>query len=84
MVGRGRPGRRRVVVVATEPVGKTQSIRLLDVLVIGPAMIFAATRRRPPLWLSTAMVVMGAGTIIYNGLNYLAVEKQRRVNHARR
>lgn len=51
---------------------KTQTIRLLDVFVFGPLMIYAGVTTPPPRdWLKYSMIAMGVGTIVYNGWNYL-------------
>lgn len=54
---------------------KTQAIRVLDVLVLGPIMVWAGARRGGlPDWAKVALLVGGAATIVYNGKNF--VEKQ--------
>jgi hypothetical protein len=54
-----------------EPVAKTQAIRVLDVVAIGPAMIWGGALlapRRPALgWF---LVASGLGTMIYNYQNH--------------
>lgn len=49
---------------------KTQMIRLLDVFVFGPLMIAGAVGQRSK-YFRTALMLIGAGTILYNGANYL-------------
>lgn len=52
---------------------KTQAVRLLDVLVFGPLMIYAGVTTPPPRnWLKYSLIALGIGTILYNGRNYLA------------
>jgi hypothetical protein len=55
---------------------KSQTIRLLDVLVIGPAMVSggAALAKETPArrTLGALLLAAGAGTIIYNGHNWRA------------
>lgn len=46
---------------------KSQVVRLLDVLFVGPWMIRAAIRGN-----DTVLLSLGLLTIIYNGQNYLA------------
>ena len=50
----------------------TQWIRIADVLVIGPLMIYVGVVGRPslPPLVSNAIVAAGVGTIVYNGVNY--------------
>ncbi len=50
---------------------KTQTIRILDVFVFGPVIVYAGTRRKLPAWLRASLIVIGAGTVVYNGYNYL-------------
>lgn len=57
---------------------KAQAIRVADVVAIGPLMIYFGTKARSvPRPLRTAMVLFGVGTIVYNGLNFLAVKQRR-------
>ncbi len=55
---------------------KTQWIRLADVFIIGPLMVWGgyALRERNSKAGNTLMA-MGAGTVAYNGRNYLRVRK---------
>ena len=56
---------------------KTQDVRLLDVWVLGPAMILGARQIESP----TLRVIVGAGgaaTILYNLANYQAQRRRKR------
>ena len=58
---------------------KTQNIRLVDVYVIGPAMLYSAFVIPPKhVALRISMAVFGASTIIYNWRNYQCIEKGKR------
>ena len=48
---------------------KTQAIRLVDVFVLGPFMIWAGMQLREP-WARVAMIAAGGATIAYNWQNY--------------
>ena len=62
--------------------GKTQEIRLGDVFILGPFMIWAASQTKPlPDWARSTLFFSGLGTIIYNLYNY---ETQARILEARR
>lgn len=50
---------------------KSQTVRLIDVFLIGPMMIAAGRSRRMPEWMRLAMMGTGFLTIIYNGNNYI-------------
>ena len=57
-------------------IGKTQEIRLVDILALGPFMIWAGARPSDlPLWMRATLIVSGLGTIVYNASNYLEQEK---------
>jgi len=52
--------------------GKTQAVRLVDVFLLGPFMVWAGTRRSAlPDWARAALVISGVATVVYNGRNYL-------------
>lgn len=55
---------------------KAQGVRMADVLVFGPLMIYAGLGRATPMWVRTGMVIIGVGTIVYNLANYLTIEKE--------
>ena len=56
---------------------KTQLIRLADITLIGPFMIYSAMR--PKLTNSEKLILTGLGiaTILYNGINYLKNENKK-------
>lgn len=56
--------------------GKTQAVRVADVLLIGPLMILVGSRCGPPL-ARKALVVAGLATVAYNAKN-LAKKRRRR------
>jgi hypothetical protein len=55
-------------------VAKTQAVRVADVFVIGPLMVFGGLTMpcRPLGWL---LVAFGVGTVVYNGRNYRANQR---------
>lgn len=57
-----------------EPVSKTQAIRVADVFLVGPAMIFGGRKlatKRSSRMLGWSLVIFGVATVLYNGRNYL-------------
>jgi len=57
-------------------VRKSQSVRLLDIFVLGPAMIYLATRARPlSAQERTLLLVTGVGTVAYNWSNWNETRK---------
>lgn len=58
---------------------KTQQIRLADVFVVGPLMIFGGYKLARDQSSKTAgllLALLGAGTVVYNGRNYLRVQRE--------
>jgi hypothetical protein len=57
---------------------KTQIIRLADVVLVGPLMIWAGgkTAKKNPVPGMT-LLLFGIGTIVFNGSNYLKIERSR-------
>ncbi len=53
---------------------KTQYIRLADVFLIGPLMIYFSQAKDYSDISKGAMLAFGIGTILYNGYNYLQKE----------
>ena len=55
-----------------EELSKSQNVRLLDVFFIGPFIIYASNKAKglSPLE-RNVLFIIGLGTIIYNGKNYL-------------
>ena len=59
---------------------KTQNVRLLDVLALGPFMVwFAMSARGVPGWARAVMVASGLGTMLYNAANYIEQERMERM-----
>lgn len=54
--------------------GKSQWVRLFDVLVLGPYMIWLSQRLRGNH--ATLLFLAGAGTIAYNWANYVEISKR--------
>lgn len=56
---------------------KAQGVRLADVFLFGPLMVYSALDRTPPPWMKAAMLGIGIGTILYNARNYLEVQRRQ-------
>ena len=52
---------------------KTQTIRLLDVFLVGPLMVVGGSRSSLTEPWRTLLVLSGVLTVLYNGVNYLKV-----------
>ncbi len=59
---------------------KTQNVRLVDVFILGPFMIWAGMQLRDD-WAKVAMIAAGAATMAYNWQNYEHYEKGGYVPH---
>lgn len=55
--------------------GKLQIIRLADIFVLGPVMIFAGLQSTPSPFVRQALVVIGLATVIFNGANFINEQK---------
>ena len=58
-------------VFTSEEVYHKQIIRLADVFFIGPILIYASTFKTLPIYMRAMLFVIGVGTILYNGNNYI-------------
>lgn len=54
---------------------QTQAIRLADVFIVGPVLIYASTFNSLPKPLRFMLFIIGLATILYNGNNYLKNRK---------
>lgn len=55
---------------------KSQWIRLADVFIIAPGMIYTALQQKPPPWLRAGMIIAGVGTLLYNLNNFVTIHRQ--------
>lgn len=65
-------------------VQKSQEVRLLDILVLGPFMIAMALTSRPPPILRVLLGAVGVGTILYNLRNYQLTREQASAEAAKK
>jgi len=54
-----------------------QKIRLIDVFLIGPGLIYISYLQKKQVILSTAFLLTGISTILFNGKNYLDIKKAK-------
>ena len=54
-----------------EEIKKSQFVRLWDVFVLGPAMIYIGSTGKLKEWEKMLLIGAGIGTVWYNGRNYL-------------
>jgi hypothetical protein len=55
---------------------KPQHVRLMDVFLLGPFMVWAGFQLKHPA-AKIAMVTSGVGTVLYNGNNYLRARRTK-------
>ena len=68
-------GARQAIEVAQGEV-KAQGVRLADIFVFGPLMLYAGLGKDTPQWLKLGMVIIGGGTIVYNLVNFMEIAKR--------
>lgn len=56
---------------------KAQGVRLIDVFLLGPAMIYAGARLKNRN-MALLLAVSGVGTILFNGANYVRIEQLKK------
>ena len=56
---------------------KAQGVRLIDVFLLGPAMIYAGSRLKNRN-MAIFLALSGIGTILFNGANYARIEQLKR------
>ena len=54
-----------------------QAVRLIDVFVLAPAMVYASTFTQMPDYVRLILYVSGVATLVFNGQNYLEIEKNK-------
>jgi len=54
-----------------------QFVRLLDVFVLAPAMIYASTYKEIPNYVRLILFISGICTLVFNGSNYMDIEKNK-------
>tara|TARA_R100000664_G_C2758728_1_gene147885 strand:- start:653 stop:865 length:213 start_codon:yes stop_codon:yes gene_type:complete len=55
-----------------------QSIRLVDVFILAPAMVYASTFKQIPNYVRLILFISGICTLVFNGMNYLDIEKTKK------
>ena len=58
-----------------------QYVRLIDVFVLAPVMIYASTYKTIPGWVRIVLFTSGVATFVFNGKNYLEIEKLKKPNN---
>ena len=56
---------------------KAQGVRIADIAVFGPLMIYSGLGKNPPTWVRLGLILIGVGTILYNLQNYITVQGER-------
>jgi hypothetical protein len=60
---------------------KSQTVRLIDVLVIAPILIYVGVKyqKSMPKLLSLSLITIGAATAIYNAKNYIKNKQTNKI-----
>lgn len=66
--------------ISTQEVSKQiledyQFVRLIDVFVLAPVMIYASTNKSLPESVRTILFISGVATAVFNGINFWRIEK---------
>ncbi len=61
--------------ISRQLVGKSQNVRLVDVFLLGPFMVWAGTQRALPSWARTLLVLSGVATVAYNFRNWQRIRR---------
>ena len=62
----------------TKTTPKPPSVRLVDIFILGPAMVYSAMDRKPPKLLRAFMMAVGIGTILHNASAYIEQNKTKK------
>ena len=54
-----------------------QKIRLFDVFILAPTMIYASTFTQLPDYIRLILLISGVCTLVFNGQNYLDIQKKQ-------
>jgi hypothetical protein len=55
----------------TESIISKQNVRLIDIFIISPFLIYASTLKQNPNWVRISFITLGISTFLYNGIDYL-------------
>lgn len=55
----------------TEVIISKQNMRLIDIIVISPFLIYASTLKNNPSWVRISLFTLGITTFLYNGIDYI-------------
>lgn len=53
-----------------------QFVRLIDVFVLAPTMVYASTFKSLPNYIRLILLVSGIATLVFNGINYVDIKKE--------
>jgi hypothetical protein len=67
------------VTTVSELAYDAQPVRVFDVFVLGPFMVWAGAKARDlPTWARGGLIVSGIATSIFNGVHYVALQSLRK------
>ena len=56
-----------------------QYVRLVDVFVLAPAMVYASSFKSLPDYIRLILLVSGICTLVFNGINYIDIKKEEKL-----
>lgn len=54
-----------------------QNVRLVDVFVVAPILIYSSTLKHSPNWIRASLLLIGIATLGYNGYHFLDEAKKK-------
>ena len=54
-----------------------QFVRLIDVFVLAPTMVYASTFKNLTDYIRIILLVSGIATLVFNGINYVDIKKEK-------
>ena len=54
-----------------------QAVRLVDVFILAPSMVYASTFKQIPKSVRLVLLVSGVATLVFNGINYMDIQKNK-------
>ena len=57
-----------------------QNVRIADVFVVAPFLIYTATMKHSPKWVRASLLFLGLATLGYNGYHFIEEQKRRKLS----
>lgn len=60
-----------IYIMGTEKIISKQNMRIIDMVVISPFLIYASTLKNNPSWVRVSLLTLGITTFLYNSIDYV-------------